>query len=251
MPGRNVREVFVLRKSVLWWALLALALPVHAEENPAQEDEQDEEQNAEPLSASEKELALAYTQKELQTKFQSGAGLNLGRVMPWSELGATFFGKMGTTIGSLSLGFGDFEYSGNLNQRNYMVSGHAESAYVAARYFPLGFGPLYVEPAFGFVHWNGDVKPRGNDDIEDVLASALTSRFDAIGVDLDVNVGLMWIFTNGVFLDYNFMNLSHALLLKESYTVSTSEARKAIRTQIAGPISMSGINLRIGYAFDF
>jgi hypothetical protein len=196
----------VLRKSVLWWALAALTLPAHAAETPAQLDEQDEEQSAEPLSASDRESALAYTQKELQTKFQSGAGLNLGRVMPWSELGAAFLGKMGTTITSLSLGFGDFEYSGNMNQRNYIVSGHTESAYVAARYFVFGFGPLYVEPAFGFVHWNGDVKPRGNDDLEDESASALTSRFDLLGADLDVNLGLMWIFTNGVFLDYNFLN---------------------------------------------
>jgi hypothetical protein len=241
----------VLRKSVLWWALGAWTSAAHAAEAAAQIDEQDEEQSAETLSESDRESALAYTQKELQTKFQSGVGLNLGRVMPWSELGATFLGKMDSTISSLSLGFGDFEYSGNLNQRNYMVSGHAESAYVAARYFVFGFGPVYVEPAFGFVHWNGDVKPRGNDDLEDVAASALTSRFDLLGVDADVNVGLMWIFTNGVFVDYNFLNLSHALLLKESYTVSTHEARKAIRTQIAGPISMSGINLRVGYAFDF
>ncbi len=241
----------MLRRTVLCWALGAWASAMHAAETPAQIDEQDEEQNAEPLSASERETALAYTQKELQNKFQSGVGLNLGRVMPWSELGVTFLGKLGQNISGLSLGFGDFEYSGNLNQRNYMVSGQAESAYVAARYFVFGFGPLYVEPAFGFVHWNGDVKPRGNDDLEDESASSLTSRFDVLGTDLDVNVGLMWIFTNGVFLDYNFLNLSHALLLKESYTVSTSESRKAIRTQIAGPISMSGINLRVGYAFDF
>jgi hypothetical protein len=228
-----------------------LASAAHAAETPAQPDEQDEEQSAEPLTESDKESALAYTQKELQAKFQNGVGLNLGRVLPWTELGITAMGKVGSTISSLSLGFGDFEYSGNLDQRNYMVSGQAESAYLAARYFVFGFGPLYVEPAVGLVHWNGDVKPRGNDDLEDVAASALTSRYDLLGLDVDVNLGLMWIFSNGVFLDYNFMNLSHALLLKESYTVSTHDTRKAIRTQIAGPISMSGINLRMGYAFDF
>ncbi|WP_141734992.1 hypothetical protein [Oligoflexus tunisiensis] len=243
----------MLRKSILCWGLGAMAMAASAAETetPAQVEGQDDEQSAEPLSASDRASALAYTQKELQDKFQTGASLDLGRVTPWSELGAAFFGRIGGPISSLSLGFGDFEYSGNLNQRNYMVSGHAESAYVAARYFVLGFGPLYVEPAIGLVHWNGDVKPRGNDDIDDIAASALTSRFDLLGADIDVNLGIMWLFTNGVFVDYNFLNLSHALLLQESYTVSTSEARKAIRTQIAGPISMSGINLRVGYAFDF
>jgi len=241
----------VLRKIVLWWSLWALALPAPAAETPAQDDEQDEEQSGEPLSESERATALEYTQKELQNKFQSGVGLDLGRVLPWSELGVTFLSRSGSQISSLSLGFGDFEYSGNLDQRNYMVSGFAESAYVSSRYFVFGFGPLYIEPAIGFVHWNGEVKPQGNDEIDDIAASSLTSRFDLMGADLNVNFGLMWIFTNGIFLDYNFMNLSHALLLKESYTVSASDARKAIRTQIAGPISMSGINLRVGYAFDF
>ncbi len=241
----------MLRNSVLLLSLWVLALPAGAAPSPAQSDDQDEEQSAEPLSESERALALEYTQKELQTKFQSGVGLDLGRVKPWSELGVTFFGRVGSQMASLGLGFGEFDYSGNLDQRNYLVSGQAESAYLATRYFPLGFGPLYVEPAIGFVHWNGDVKPRGNDDLDDVAASALTSRFDLLGADLDVNVGLMWIFTNGIFLDYNFLTLSHAFLLKESYTVSTSDSRKAIRTQIAGPISMSGLNLRVGYAFDF
>lgn len=241
----------MLRKLILWCSLWAVALPLSAAETPGEADEQDEEQSSESLSEDERAAALEYTQKELQNKFQSGLGLELGRVLPWSELGFTFLSKMGSQISSLSLGFGDFEYSGNLQQRNYMVSGFAESAYVASRYFVFGFGPLYIEPTIGFVHWNGEVKPQGNDEIDDIAASSLTSRFDLMGADLNVNFGLMWIFTSGIFLDYNFMNFSRAMLLKESYTVSTKEARKAIRTQIAGPISMTGVNLRLGYAFDF
>jgi hypothetical protein len=251
MPGRNAREVYVLRKLILWCSFWALALPLTAAETPGPADEQDEEQSAEPLSEGERATALEYTQKELQNKFQSAVGLDLGRILPWSELGVSFLSRTGSQISSLSLNVGDFEYSGNLDQRNYMVSGSAESAYVSSRFFLFGFGPLYIEPAIGFVHWNGEVKPQGNDEIDDIAASSLTSRFDLMGADLNVHFGLMWIFTNGIFLDYNFTNLSHALLLKESYTVGTKDARKAIRTQIAGPISMSGINLRVGYALDF
>ncbi len=239
------RKVF----PVLVW--VTLSWQAYASEKPEPEDVKDEDLSLEPLTETDREDALAYSQKELQGKFQSGAGLNLGQVMPWSKAGATFFGTSHQHILSFSLGFGDFEYSGNLQQRNYLVTTNAQSAYFASRYFIFGFGPLYVEPMFGFVHWNGSVRPRGNDNLTDVSNSSLSSRFDAIGVDAGANFGLMWIFDNGMFLDYNFMNLSKAFLLKETYTTSTSDARKAVRTQISGPITMSSVNLRLGYAFDF
>jgi hypothetical protein len=135
--------------------------------------------------------------------------------------------------------------------RNYVVEGHSQSSFVATRFFFLGFGPVYVEPAVGLVHWNGAVKPRGNDEVTDIAASSLNSRFDLIGVDINASLGLMWIFNNGIFLDYNLMSLSEAFLIQESYSVSTHETRQAIRSQIAGPMTMSNLNLRVGYALDF
>gem|GEM_PF-2869503 len=241
----------MLRNSVLIPILLIFSFHAYAMQDPEVENPKDEDQSTEGLSDSDRDTALEFSQKELQEKFQSGAGLDLGLVMPWSKVGATFLGRLGEPISSLSLGFGYFEYSGNLDQRNYLVSGNAQASFIATRYFFLGLGPIYVEPIFGVVHWNGAIKPRGNDALTDIAASSLTSRFDIFGVDLGANLGLMWIFTNGVFLDYNFLSLNRAFFIKESYTTNTSDARKSVRSQIAGPISMSSVHLRIGYAFDF
>ncbi len=241
----------MLRNSVLIPILLIFSFQAHAVQGPQDENLKDEDQSTEHLSDSDLDAALEFSQKELQGKFQSGVGLNLGLVMPWSKIGASFLGRLGQPISSFSLGFGDFEYSGNLDQRNYLVSGNSQASFIAARYFFLGFGPIYVEPLFGVVHWNGAIKPRGNDALTDIAASSLTSRFDILGVDIGANLGLMWIFTNGVFLDYNFLSLNRAFFIKESYTTNTSDARKSVRSQIAGLISMSSVHLRIGYAFDF
>lgn len=238
-----MREVSVIAKSILCLGLLA-SQSLYA-------DGGEEETSTESLNDNDRATALEFTQKELQSKFQSGFGLELGKVMPWSDVGAAVLGRTGSSISTLSLGFGRYKYSGELDSRNYQVAGKAQSAYAASRWFVLGFGPIYLEPIVGLVHWNGDVKPRTTDKLTDIEASSLTSRYDLIGLDVGANLGLMWIFGNGVFLDYNLMNISHALLLKETYTVSTTESRKAVRAQIAGPVTMIGLNLRIGYSYDF
>lgn len=241
----------MLRKLILTLGFTLMACPSLAQENSSSDDSKDDEQSSERLTESDRDDALDFSQKELQGRFQTGAGVDLGLVMPWSKIGASYLGKIGSQIASLSLGFGSYEFSGNLDRRNYKVSGDTQAAYVASRYFVMGFGPIYLEPIVGLVHWNGEVKPRGADDIADSPASSLSSRYDLYGVEVGANLGLMWIFSNGIFLDYNFMNLSKAILLKETYTTSTEDARKATRAQVAGPVSMNSVNLRVGYAIDF
>lgn len=195
--------------------------------------------------------SLAYTQREKQDRFTGGMALNIGPVMPWSEIGFSLIWPQFKGMSQLSLGAGTFDFSDNYRGRNYLVSIQSQSAYLAYRIFPLGFGPIYVEPFAGFVRWNGSIKPRGFDEAQDQLASSLTSRFDAFGLSGGGNFGLMWIFRNGVFVDYNLLSLSWAHMGQERYSNNTSEARGSIRKQVRGPMTMSALHLRIGWSLDF
>jgi hypothetical protein len=191
---------------------------------------------------------LEYTQKELQGKFTGGFALNLGPVMPWADYGASIFWSRYGIVQSLSLGAGDFEFSDNYKERNYQVEVDSQSMYYAARWFFLGFGPLYIEPFAGFVRWSGSIKPNGFDDTNDTLSASLNSRFDITGVSLGANLGLMWIFTNGIFLDYNLFNLSSAAFTSKRFTTNTAEAKKNVKKALEGPLTMSNLQLRVGYS---
>lgn len=191
---------------------------------------------------------LAYSQKELQGKFEGGLALNLGPVMPWSEYGASAFWKSANIIQSVSLGGGNFKFSDNYKEHNYLVDVDSQSAYYAARWFFVGFGPLYIEPFGGFVRWSGNIKPRGFDNISDGLASSLNSRFDINGVSVGANLGLMWLFTNGIFIDYNFLSLSAAAFVQKNFTTNTEEAKRNVKKELGGPLNTSNLQFRLGWS---
>lgn len=191
---------------------------------------------------------LEFSQKERQNQFEGGIALNVGPVMPWSEYGASFFWKKFGVIQTFSLGGGNFEFSDNYKGRNYVVKSDSQSMYYAARWFVLGFGPIYLEPFAGIARWSGSIQPRGYDNLSDTLASSLNSRFDMTGVSVGGNFGMMWIFSNGVFIDYNFLSLSSAAFVQQSFTTNTSEAKKSVRRELAGPISMSNLQIRVGFS---
>ncbi|MBC7661221.1 MAG: hypothetical protein H7249_16105 [Chitinophagaceae bacterium] len=191
---------------------------------------------------------LEYSQKERQAQFNGGIALNIGPVMPWSKYGASILWKQWDVIQTFSLGAGNFDYSNNYRERNYLVKTNAQSAYYAARWFVLGFGPLYLEPFAGLARWGGSIRPRGYDDINDTLTSSLNSRFDITGISMGGNIGLMWIFSNGLFLDYNIFNISGSTFLQKSFTNNSSEARKNVKWELSGPLMMSNLELRLGWS---
>lgn len=191
---------------------------------------------------------LAFSQNELQNNFPGGLAFNIGPVMPWSNYGVSLLWRKINFIQTLSLGAGDYKFSDNYKERNYNVDTDSQSIYYGLRWFFLGFGPIYVEPFFGAVRWSGSIKPNGYDNVNDTLASSLNSRFDITGASLGANLGIMWIFQNGIFLDYNFLNLSGAGFIKTKFTTNTEEAKKNVKKELAGPLTMSNLHLRVGYS---
>lgn len=193
--------------------------------------------------------ALDFSQKEQQERFDFGVGLNMGPVLPWNKWGLSFLWQQKYGIGSVSVGLGDFTFSDNYRDRNYRLEAKSQTAVYALRFFPLGFGPIYFEPLVGLGHWKGDIQPQGDDPVLDELASSLSSRYDLRGLSLGAHLGLMWIFSNRFFIDYNLFGVSKSYFFNEYYSVNTSEARANIREQVGGPLSFSNAHLRVGWSW--
>lgn len=236
------REAGVVARSAVMF-MWFLSLPLLAQSGP-------EDEPLESWGENEQAESLDYTQKEKQERFGSGIAVNVGTVMPWAELGLTYLWNQTDTIHGLSLGVGDFEFSDTYQKRNYVVKTSSQSAYYTRRWFPLPFGPIYLEPIAGLVHWDGSIQPRGTDPITDELASALTSKFSATGISIGGNLGLMWIFSNRIFIEYNLIGITWSHFLSQYYSTSASAARSNVRHQIQGPLSMGSAHLRIGWSWN-
>ncbi len=229
-------------------ALVALSIAPYspAQVNPAK----DEETSTPDLDEQDLREALDFSQKEQRDSFDYGVGLNIGPIQPWTDWGTSFLWKQKYGIASFSVGIGSFDFSDNYRDRNFQVTVDSQSAAYSQRFFPLGFGPIYLEPTAGLTHWKGDIQPQGDDPLLDELTSALSSRYDLHGVSLGVNLGLMWIFSNRIFLDYNLIGINKAFFFKEYYSVNTGEARANIRRQISRPLSFSNAHIRVGWSWN-
>ncbi|MFY7930175.1 MAG: hypothetical protein ACOVS5_14980 [Oligoflexus sp.] len=210
----------------------------------------DDEVANESLSPEDKAEILEYTQKEEQDAFDSGVAVSIGPAMPWSKFGLAFLTKAPHGMETYSLGTGAFEFNDNESNRNYVVTLRSQSAFYTRRIFPLGFGPLYVEPIVGLVRWDGDIQPRGTDPLTDEVAASLSSRFNATGLALGGNIGIMWMFQNQMFIEYNLFSLNGSYLLSETYSTNTNNSRNSVRKQLRGPMSMNSVHLRLGWSWS-
>lgn len=240
----------------MWFRILSLCVLLSSaprafsETQASQPQEADalEESTLSPLSDEERSEELAFTQAELQSQLRRAYALDIGPVMPWTRFGLGMLWKAGPSIDAASVGLGDFSFSGNEKSRNYQISLKDQTFAFSKSYRHAGFAPIYLEPFVGYVHWTGDIQPRGEDALNDEIASSLSSSFDIHGVQLGANVGISWIFSSGLFVDYKLMSVSSAVLLQQTYTHNTAEARAKVRELLEGPLSMNTVHLRIGYA---
>lgn len=205
------------------------------------------DQPLEEWEESERAAALAFTQTELQQSFQQGLALSFGRAVPLADFGIVMIGKGIDRLSSFGLYTGSYEISGNLERRNYILTGKSASVSVGTRFFPLGFGPIFLEPFFGLRRWDGEVRPRGEDASDSQTASSLSSRYEIFGIDLGAQLGLMWIYKSGFFLEGNLLSMSRAFFIRETYTTNTEDARRAVRDQLGSMQSLSSLNFKLGW----
>lgn len=218
-------------------------LPSPATEEPAE--------LAEPLPS--KVLAtrrdeLAMTQVELRQLPEPLVGLQLGPGYPWQNLALALQWPTedGRTMWNIQVGFGDFEITENRQSYTFFMESRVLSVWGGYRRF-WGDYPLFWEWYGGTALWNGEIRPRGNEQVTSVATDSLTSDLSHQSVGMGLKLGLFWQWANGLFVEYAIVQPGLSKIIREEYTNNTGVARAMSENQIEQFRWWGAINIKVGY----
>lgn len=193
---------------------------------------------------------LALSQSELLPKANQMLSIGIGAAMPWQNFNVQWgLRKSADELWHFSAGGGNDVLTGRSQLRSYELEVRSQSLVGGIRYFFSERFPFYAEPLISFVQWDGDISPKGSDPATDTVAAKLDSGFSGQGVIFGGNLGFIWLWENGFFVDYSIFRLGKAWALKISTSTDSDETRAAVKDNLQRWLSWDFANITVGYFF--
>ncbi len=207
------------------------------------------EQNLEETSELGSQDLLDLSQYELIRSSKGGIGIGGGANAPWQLYSlSVFWPHSKSRHWNVSIGGGDFTLSSKTGGKTVNIETVSRSFLFSSRHYFTEFAPFFYEPLLGLSFWDGDIRPQGSDSVIDTAASSLSSDFSHRGITLGFKTGIQWWFQDHFVLELAILQFSYSFLIQESYTNNTHDVRQSVREQLQGPVSWSGINLKLAYS---
>lgn len=196
----------------------------------------------------EQEAELALTQEELRQKKQAMLGVHMGTIYPWHHFGLSmlWWDRAKRGLWGLSLGSGSFELSDVRQGRAFFLDSQIKSLWGSYRRY-LGSYPFFWEAYSGLEVWNAELRPRTNEQQNELEAASLISDFSGMSVGLGGKVGFIWHWENGIFIESSILHAGMSRLLAQKYTNNTPLARDMVRNQVETFRTWGSINFKLGY----
>jgi hypothetical protein len=197
---------------------------------------------------SDRELALSH--QEIRKKFSYGAGLGVGYVAPWQKIGGQFFKLITPKFTHVfNLGSGDFDFNGTSKGKRYEMQLDTLSFYYGFRGFFWDVVPFFIQPMIGLATWKGDLEPSSIDALDDETVKSLTHDIDGTGLVAALNLGIMWTWEKGYYIEYSIFRLSRGVMVTHNLGKASSAAEDIIRERIENVNSWGYANIAIGKLF--
>ncbi|MGE0172394.1 MAG: hypothetical protein AB7T49_06405 [Oligoflexales bacterium] len=226
------------------------ALEPEAEDLPESAEEEFEDFGEIDQDFSNDELALSH--REIREKYKWGVGLGIGHAAPWQDLAVAGmrFSKP-TYAHMVFLGKMDTKPTGLAAVRRYELTIHSQSLYYAFRGFFWDVVPFFFQPSIGVVSWNGKLAPTNllEPETEDEELRNLRTNYRAQGIVAGVNIGIMWTWENGIYVEYNLFRIGKSQITSSSLSNDNKTAQSIIEDEIEGLIPSGYANLAIGKLF--
>jgi hypothetical protein len=197
---------------------------------------------------SNEELGLSH--REIREKFRYGLGVGLGHAAPWQDLaivGAKF--ATPTYAHMVFLGKGDTKPTGLADIRRYELTIHSQSIFYAFRGFFWDVVPFFFQPSIGYAKWSGKLAPTNLLDNDDDELRNLKTNYNAQGIVAGLNIGIMWTWDNGVYVEYNLFRIGKSQISSLSMSNKNDLAQGIVEEEIQGLIPSGYANLGIGKLF--
>lgn len=111
--------------------------------------------------------------------------------------------------------------------------------------------PVYAESGFGYVFWDGRIKPTGSDlnEEEEAVSAKLRSSFASNGPVISLKIGIQTIWKSGVYIDYCLVGMAKSWVASQSLTRNSSDVSHVVGKKISEPIIWGLSNIRVGWLF--
>ena len=194
---------------------------------------------------------LDLEQYEKLSLFDHGVAVSLGRAIPWQKLSLSYYQKKsaaGDRFLTFSLGGGSFTMEGEYEDLSYKVETDAYNVFGSYRYYFTEFSNFYLEPKIGIAYWTGETKASGIDHDKAEAIAMFDNKFTTAGVITAGNFGILWLFSNGFFIDYSILRMSLTVPLYADFK-NDNDGESVTQAQIIGPHLWGSANLTLGYMF--
>ena len=194
---------------------------------------------------------LDFDQYEKLSLFEKGLAFSFGRAIPWQKLSFSYYKKMsetGNRFLTISVGGGNFDMEGDYEYLDYEINTDSYSIYSSYRYYFTDFANFYVEPQLGAAYWSGTTGAGGVDADKVEAQEMYENTFKTAGLVVAGNLGILWQFDGGFFIDYSILRMSYSVPIYADYE-NDNTGEDVTRSQIIGPHLWGSINLTLGYMF--
>ena len=195
----------------------------------------------------QEELSLSHD--EIRNRYQYGVALTQGVVLPWQMRGGALYKLEGEYASHLlSTGGGHFSFYDSTTSRRDKTAFDSISLFYSYRVFFTEMMPIFFEGSVGYATWNGTFEAMDLG-LENAGGSEVASAFEASGAVTGINLGFMWPWENGIFVEYSLFRIGKSFILEDRYDAFDSIVRKRVQNQIESPLSWGYLNLRLGWLF--
>jgi hypothetical protein len=101
----------------------------------------------------------------------------------------------------------------------------------------------------GVATWKGSLAPSSIDALDDDTVKELTHDIDAAGLVAALNLGIMWTWDNGFYIEYSIFRLSRGAMITHNLGKASSNAVDIIRERIENVNSGGYANIAFGKLF--
>ena len=149
----------------------------------------------------QEELSLSHD--EIRNRYQYGVALTQGVVLPWQMRGGALYKLEGEYASHLlSTGGGHFSFYDSTTSRRDKTAFDSISLFYSYRVFFTEMMPIFFEGSVGYATWNGTFEAMDLG-LENAGGSEVASAFEASGAVAGINLGFMWPWENGIFVEYS------------------------------------------------
>ena len=190
---------------------------------------------------------LKISSYELRVPGKLALSVGWGVHFPWSSGDfQVVFNQSKKFLYSFGVGGASYDVKSSGSNLDWQQRINSQTIAGMGRWFFFETIPLWFGPQIGLVRWDGRIQPETSSEQSSGTLAALESGFQAYGASVGWGAGFYWIWSNGIFLEYNLIGMGRGAVFGRRFTSSSTLSQNEVVSELNYPQSWGLVNFRVG-----